>query len=202
MRIALARAASFLASGVFSYNWFSAVVASRLISAAVAARAGRGFSEGVTARVSASRQATSRAFNIVRAPLVGSNDVLKGVLADLLGERDAARELVIHERSGLVLDLIQLRDLLRRQDLLEAREIRRQDRNVIALESQVLLEQAGRRVVAQRIVILGVGLDQLQEPIVVVHHVALVGVVDGPKGLALTLGEIEHGGHHGPLVVP
>src|SRR5215510_12716134 len=120
----------------------------------------------------------------------------------LLHQRNAAGELVVHERPGFVLDLIELRDLLGRQDLLETRQVRGQDRDVIALEAQVLLKDARGLRVGQRLVRRGVRLEELQQPIVVRDHVALVRVVDRPEPLGLALRQLKHLGHHGLLVGP
>src|SRR5215831_10856728 len=124
------------------------------------------------------------------------------LLQELLHERNATGELVVHERPGLVLDLVELRDLLGRQHLLEARQVRGQDRDVVALEAQVLLQQARGLRVGHRLVRRGVVIEELQQAIVVRDHVALVRVVDGPEHLGLALRELEHLGHHGLLVGP
>src|SRR5215510_10445239 len=57
----------------------------------------------------------------------------------LLDEGNLAREIVVHEGPCLVLHLVQARDLLGRQDFLEARQVLAHQRHVVALERQVVV---------------------------------------------------------------
>src|SRR6185369_1753358 len=114
-----------------------------------------------------SRAVTSRAFSIVRSlqscAMRSRRSESSRSLADLLDERDAARELVVHEGPSLVLDLVQLRDLQGRQDFAEARLVRRQYRDVIALDGQELLDEGRCLLVGHRLVRLGVGVEEFQD---------------------------------------
>src|SRR5213080_2092709 len=132
-----------------AYSLARAASTSRLISVADAATAGCVFIDVVITRVSTRRLAPIRALTIVRSPL--------------FDQRNLLRELVVHEGPHLVLDLVQTGDLLGRKHLLEARDVRAEQRDVSPLERQVVREELCRRLVAHRVVRLAVGVDQLQE---------------------------------------
>ena len=73
---------------------------------------------------------------------------------------------------------------------------------MIRFESQELAEELGGRLVGHRRVRLRERVDELHDAVVVGDHVALIGVVDGPEGLGLALGEVERRRHHQFLVRP
>src|SRR5262249_3707959 len=105
-------------------------------------------------------------------------------------------------RAELVLDLVEPRDLARRQHAPELGQVFVQQRGVRGLHLHEVVQELRRRLVVHRLIRGRKRGDEVGHAVVVLDHGALVGIVDGPESFGLALGELQRLRHEELLVRP